>query len=106
MKIVSTKRSSSSRLIFLTLSHLQVRVLLFLSTVTIGIVEGMSALEKSIPVALGYEANGLGRQSILRPSKLVTEHTRCMKPGEQALASSNIALNSILIKRLPVALIT
>ena len=51
------------------MSYLQVRVLLFLATVTIGIVEGMSVLEKSIPVALGYEATDLTRQSILTPSK-------------------------------------
>ena len=48
---------------------LQVRVLLFLVTVTIGIVEGLSDLEESIPVALGYEAKDFTRQSILRHSE-------------------------------------
>lgn len=62
--------------------NLQVRVLLFLATVTIGIVEGMSVLEHSIPVALGYEAKDLNRKSILRPSKLSVSNmlgTGCTK---------------------------
>lgn len=56
-------------LFFYECLFVQVRVLFFLVTVTIGIVEGFSDLESSIPVALGFDAEDFNRKSLLRHSQ-------------------------------------
>lgn len=55
--------------LILVLLGLQVRVLLFMITITVGIVEGLTECEQSIPVALGYEAKDPTRHDILSHSE-------------------------------------
>ena len=49
---------------------MQIRVLLFLVTLTTGIIDALADLERDLPVALGYEAEDSSRQPVILPSAL------------------------------------
>ena len=50
---------------------MQIRVLLFLVTLTTGIIDALADLERDLPVALGYEAEDSLRQPVILPSALL-----------------------------------